>query len=143
MLDAIRRLKETGQFAGINQAIPYSGFIGLECELTETGLVTILRRRDSNIGNTKIPAIHGGVVGAALEHAATMELLYEVDLEHMPRIVNISIDYLRPALDLDTFMRARIVRQGRRIANVRVEGWQSDPSRPVAAAHAHFLLGDT
>jgi acyl-coenzyme A thioesterase PaaI-like protein len=37
--------------------------------------------------------------------------------------------------------RGTVVKQGRRVANVRVEAWQGDPDRPVAAAHAHFILG--
>ena len=130
------------QFAELNAAIPYASFVGLECEISEVSLLTILRQRDSNIGNTLIPAIHGGVVGAALEHAAIMEVLFRAEIDHLPRIINISIDYLRPALDQDMFLRGIVVRQGRRIANVRAEAWQDDPSRPVAAAHAHFLLTD-
>jgi acyl-coenzyme A thioesterase PaaI-like protein len=58
----------------------------------------------------------------------------------VPKIVNLSVDYLRPALALDTFARGTVIKQGRRVANVRVEAWQNDPARPVAAAHAHFLL---
>jgi acyl-coenzyme A thioesterase PaaI-like protein len=142
MMHSLQALKRSGAFAGINAAIPYAQFVGLECELSAPGLLTILRRKASNIGNVTIPAIHGGVVGGALEHAAIMEVLYHAEVEQMPKIVNISIDYLRPALDADLFMRGIIVRQGRRIANVRVEGWQDDPSRPVAAAHAHFLLSN-
>lgn len=142
MLKSFPALRAEGRFAEINAAIPYAGFVGLECEAGPLGLVTILRRTASNIGNTTIPAIHGGVVGGALEHAAIMELLYSTTIETLPRIINISIDYLRPARDLDLFLRATIVRQGRRIANVRVEAWQDDPSRHVAAAHAHFLLAD-
>jgi acyl-coenzyme A thioesterase PaaI-like protein len=40
----------------------------------------------------------------------------------------------------DTFARGRVIRQGRRVANVRAEAWQESPDKPVAAAHAHFLL---
>jgi acyl-coenzyme A thioesterase PaaI-like protein len=41
---------------------------------------------------------------------------------------------------VETFARAIITKHGRRVANVRAEAWQDDPARPVAAAHAHFLL---
>jgi acyl-coenzyme A thioesterase PaaI-like protein len=36
--------------------------------------------------------------------------------------------------------RAIVTRQGRRVANVRAEIWQEEKSRPIAAAHGHFLL---
>ena len=141
MLEAIRQLKAQGRFSAINEQIPYAGFVGIECVVEEGDLVTVLRRHESNIGNVQLPAIHGGVIGGFLEHAAIMQLVWELDVEVLPKIVNISIDYLRPALDRDTFARGVIVRQGRRIANVRAQAWQDDEARPVAAAHAHFLLG--
>ena len=53
------------------------------------GLVTVLRYRQSNIGNTQIPAIHGGVVGALLEHAAILHLLVETEVEAIPKIINL------------------------------------------------------
>ena len=40
----------------------------------------------------------------------------------------------------DTRGRAEIVKLGRRIANVRVQAWQDDPKRPVAAGIGNFLL---
>jgi acyl-coenzyme A thioesterase PaaI-like protein len=41
---------------------------------------------------------------------------------------------------MDTYGRAEITKQGRRVATVRAEAWQDDRSRPIAAAHGHFLL---
>ena len=142
MLESIRKLKEQGSFPNLNREIPYAGFVSMDAEIEHERLVTILRRNPDNVGNTQVPLIHGGVVGALLEHAAIMQLLFELDLARMPRIVNISIDYLRPCLLEDTFARGIIVRLGRRIANVRVEACQSDPDKQVATARAHFLLGE-
>jgi acyl-coenzyme A thioesterase PaaI-like protein len=33
-----------------------------------------------------------------------------------------------------------VTRQGRRVTNVRMEAWQVDRGRPVATAHAVFLV---
>lgn len=138
----IRELKLQRDIEGINRLIPYSQVVGLECVVGIGGsLLTVLRHRPSNIGNTTIPAIHGGVVGALLEHAAAMQLIWESDIDFLPKIINLSVDYLRPSLAEDTFARGTVVKQGRKIANVRVEAWQSDPAKPVAAAHVHFLVG--
>ena len=141
MLETILRLKSEGRIAALNQHIPYARFLGLACEDDGNGLVTVLRYADRNIGNTDLPALHGGAVAALLEHAALMQLLTETEPETLPKTINLSVDYLRPCGRHDTFARGRIFKQGRRIANVRVEAWQEDPARPVAAAHAHFLLG--
>ena len=140
MLDDIRKLKEQGDFGSINNLIPYTGLIGLDAVVEDDTITTILRQRDDNIGNFVIGAVHGGVVAGLLEHAAILHLLFAMDVTALPRIINLSVDYLRPCLNRDTFARGNLVKQGRRIANVRVEAWQDDPTRPVAAAHAHFLI---
>lgn len=140
MLKTIESLKASGNIPAINELIPYAGVVGLEAFQDESGLVTVLRYRASNIGNFILQAIHGGVVGALLEHAAILHLLSETELKGVPKIVNLSVDFLRPCLAGDTYARGKVIRQGRRIANVRAEAWQQNPDRPVAAAHAHFLL---
>ena len=140
MLDDIRKLKERGDFAAINGLIPYAGMVGLEAEVVDGAITTVLRQRDQNIGNYVIGAVHGGVVAALLEHAANLHLLYALDVSVLPRIINLSVDYLRPCLNRDTFARGSLIKQGRRIANVRIEAWQDDPAKPCAAAHAHFLI---
>ncbi len=140
MLKTIESLKASGDISAINALIPYAGTVGLDAFMDETGLVTVLRYRESNIGNFVLQAIHGGVVGALLEHAAILHLLAETELRAVPKIINLSVDFLRPCLVGDTYARGKVIKQGRRIVNVRAEAWQEEPGRPVAAAHAHFLL---
>ena len=132
--------KRTRTITSLNHSMPYAAVIGLENVEDEAGLLSVLRYKPSNIGNTQIPALHGGVVGAFLEHAAILHLLHAGEGDAFPKIVNISIDYLRPCRAADTFARGTLVKQGRRIANVRVEAWQDDPAKPVAAAHVHLLM---
>ena len=142
MDESIRKRKDRSDFPALSRTLPYAGFVHLEVEVENGRPLTILRGDAGNVGNPVVPMIHGGAVGSLLEHAALMQLFFELDLglDRRPKIVNISIDYLRPCLLEDTFARGIIIRQGRRVANVRVEAWQSARDRLVAAAHAHFLL---
>jgi uncharacterized protein (TIGR00369 family) len=140
MLKSIAKLKQSRDIAAINKLIPYARSVGLEVIVDDDDVLTVLRFHDDNIGNYIIRAIHGGVVGALLEHAAIVHLLAETEAAVVPKIVNLSVDYLRPCMAADTFARGRVIRQGRRVANVRAEAWQESPDKPVAAAHAHFLL---
>jgi uncharacterized protein (TIGR00369 family) len=142
VLKTIATLKDAGDIASINDLIPYAQTVGLESFTDARGLITVLRFRESNIGNYMINAIHGGVVGALLEHAAIVHLLAETEAAVVPKIVNLSVDYLRPCLAADTFARGTVIKQGRRVANVRVVAWQEALEKPVAAAHAHFLIGE-
>jgi acyl-coenzyme A thioesterase PaaI-like protein len=99
-----------------------------------------MRASQSLIGNPILPAIHGGTVGALLESAAIFKLVWEIRSIAVPKTINITVDYLRSARVVDTHARAIITKHGRRVANVQVRAWQADEAKPVAAAHAHFLL---
>jgi uncharacterized protein (TIGR00369 family) len=140
MLKSVAELRAMGDLEAINNLVPYARTVGLELLRDDEGLLAALRFREGNIGNFVVRAIHGGVIGGLLEHTAMMHLLVETDIAVVPRIINVSIDYLRPCRAEDTFARGSIVRQGRQVCNVRVTAWQENPGRPVAAAHAHFML---
>ena len=122
------------------QAIPYAKFLGLEVSQEDGDVITILKFQDHLVGNVNLPAIHGGAVGAMVEITAQLQLIHDAKGERMPKTVDVAFDYLRSARNLTTYGRATVTRQGRRVANVRVELWQDDVSKPVAAGHGHFLL---
>jgi acyl-coenzyme A thioesterase PaaI-like protein len=54
--------------------------------------------------------------------------------------VNVTVDYLREGAPEDCFAEAIIMRLGRRVANVRVEAWQGDRTRLIAAARMNMLI---
>ncbi|GAA3581352.1 MULTISPECIES: PaaI family thioesterase [Marinobacter] len=140
--EILRYTQETGDFSRMLDGIPYAGFIGLQCERFGDDLIFRLPRKDSNIGNPILPAIHGGVIGGFMELSAAIYLMMSQDVLRMPRIVDFSLDYLRAGLDRETFAECRLTRQGNRVANVMVTAWQKSRSQPIATARAHFLLED-
>jgi acyl-coenzyme A thioesterase PaaI-like protein len=138
--DVLGELRVSGRFDRVVSEIPYARFHGLSVELVNGDPVTKLAASDTLIGNPVLPALHGGTVGALLESAAIFKLLWEISSIAVPKTINITVDYLRSARVLDTYARATITKHGRRVANVQVLAWQQDETRPIAAAHAHFLL---
>lgn len=120
--------------------IPYAQFLGLQVEQQGNEVITVLPFQDHLVGNTNLPAIHGGAIGAMLEMTAVLQLIYDTACERLPKTVDVSFNYLRSARDLTTYGRAIVTRRGRRVANVRTELWQEERDKPVAAAHGHFLL---
>lgn len=136
----IAQLRKTGNFDALLAAIPYARFLGLSVAIEGGDVLTKMQASDSLIGNPVLPAIHGGTVGALLESAAIFKLLWDVELIAVPKTINITVDYLRSARVVDTFARATITKHGRRVANVQVRAFQADEQKPIAAAHAHFLL---
>ena len=140
LVESIDEARKSGDWSRLIEAIPYFGFLGVQFEEADDGIRCLLPPSDKLIGNPMIPALHGGVVGAFLETAAIVQLIAAHETAHVPKIVDISVDYLRSAKPKVTFAQGIITKPGRRVANVRVEAWQDDRSRPVATAHAHFLL---
>ncbi len=122
------------------EAIPYAAFLGVRIEQGGQGPELVLPFRDELVGNDRLPAIHGGVLGAFLELTALMRLFADGALERVPKPIDFHVDYLRSAGPRETRGRAEIVKHGRRIANVRVLAWQRDPAKPVSAGVGNFLL---
>jgi len=137
----VREARQAEDYARFVQAVPYLRFLGLSVRKGTEGPVCVLPADPKLIGNAQLPALHGGVIGALLESAAIIQLIFAAETDTIPKIIDLSVDYLRSARPVETFARATITKHGRRVANVRAEAWQDDPAKPVAAAHAHFLLG--
>jgi uncharacterized protein (TIGR00369 family) len=121
-------------------AIPYARLLGIDVEETADGIECILPFHPDLIGNTRLPAIHGGVIGSFLEMTAIFRLLAESGLENVPRPISFTIDYLRSAQARETRARGEIFKLGRRISHVHVIAWQDERDRPVAAANGKFLM---
>ena len=124
------------------ELIPYARFLGLSIDsIDDRGRVVTRMKFDRGIvGNPNLPAVHGGVLGAFLEMAAIIQLVREGEGDRLPKPINLTVDFLRTAGPRDVLAHATITKHGRRVANVRVEAWQDDPEKPVAAAHGHFLM---
>jgi len=107
---------------------------------SDGALELVLPFRDEIVGNMRLPAVHGGVLGAFLELTALLRLIDESGTDRVPKPITFSVDYLRSAGPTTTRARAEIFKLGRRIANVHVIAWQDDRARPVAAGNGKFLL---
>jgi acyl-coenzyme A thioesterase PaaI-like protein len=122
--------------------VPYAAYLGIRAEVRGDDILFILPGDERMVGNPSPAALHGGVVGAFMEQAGTFHLLAKMDNPVLPRIIDFSIDYLRPARVRDTYARCELNRQGRFIANVSITAWQQRESEPAAIARAHFLIPD-
>ncbi len=122
------------------QAIPYARFLGITVDQRGNEITTVMHFSEKLIGNPVLPALHGGTIGAFLETTAIAQLAFEIAGNSLPKPIGLTIDYLRSGRPVDTYGRAVITKQGRRVATVHAEAWQDDRSRPIAAAHGHFLL---
>ena len=128
------------QLEAFLQRAPYVRFLGMRAELAGDEMTAILPFAPHLVGNTMIPALHGGVIGGFLEMTALAQLWVVQDAPKLAKTIDVTIEYLRPGRAMTTYARADLRKVGRRIANVHVEAWQEARDHPVAALRGHFLL---
>jgi uncharacterized protein (TIGR00369 family) len=120
--------------------IPYSSFIGAQAQMDGDQVLYWLEKRTSNIGNPSLPAIHGGVIGGFLELSAAIEILYTLNVGAVPKVVDFSLDYLRPGRYKTIYASCTVLRQGKKLVNVTASAWQDSPDKLIATARCHFLV---
>ncbi len=121
-------------------SIPYAQMLGIEARVMGDDFLLVLPYLATNIGNPTLPALHGGAVGGFMEVCAMAEIRrHNIDLP-FSKPIGVNIDYLRRGKPVETFARAEIVKEGARVANVRVRAWQESFDKPIAALSGHFLL---
>ncbi|MCB1730620.1 MAG: PaaI family thioesterase [Halieaceae bacterium] len=140
LAELIKRAPDADTLALWLEKIPYAVYLGIRAEVRGEDILFILPGDEKLVGNPTLPAIHGGVVGAFMEQAAGLHLVARMTAPALPKIINFSLDYLRPARLRDTYASCSLTRQGRQIANVSINAWQENSETPVAIARAHFLL---
>lgn len=129
--------RETGDPNKFIEVIPYAKLLGVR--INDDG-VFHLPPKASNIGNPTLPALHGGALGGFMEMSAILHVMMSMEVIKVPKVVDISIDYVRAGLFLDTYARCEIVRFGRKMVNVSIDAWQDDESKLIARARAQFLI---
>jgi uncharacterized protein (TIGR00369 family) len=140
LLERLAEARKANDLTRLAEAIPYARWMNMAPENGTGELLTRMRYDPKLIGNRFLPALHGGTIGALLETAAIFHLLWEMENAALPRIINITVDYLRSGRPVDTLARATFTKLGRRVASVAVEAWQEDRGKPVGAAQLHFLV---
>ena len=123
--------------ATLYQHMPYAQWIDMRVghDAAHAQLCRLPFRADL-IGNTVLPALHGGLMAGFLQSAAWVGAFGAA--EGPVKLLDFSLDYLRPGLAQDAYADFDIVRIGQRIVNVQVRMWQSDKAKLIATARAHF-----
>ena len=140
MIELIKQAREEKSFAQLIDQVPYAKLIGMKGMSIGEELLFVLPALETNIGNPTLPAIHGGCIGGFLENSAIMHVLATIETDRIPKVVDFSLDYLRPGRFRDTYASCQVVRQGRKVVNVSMFAWQAHKHEPIANARTHLLL---
>ena len=128
--------------AALDEAIgasPYLRFLGVCTARVDGEPVVVLPGEARHIGDAARRSVHGGVLASFAEAAARLHLL-ALGVADGVEPVDVTIEFLREAVIVDTHAAIDVVRLGRRFATVRIDLWQADRRRPVAAAQGSFRL---
>lgn len=120
---------------------PYARLLGLRADCVDNRNRFVMPFRPEVVGRPGF--LHGGAIAGLLEFAAFNALSAALDdASVVMKPVTVTVDYLRGGSEGqgDTYAEASIERLGNRIANVEAMAWQSDQSKPIAAARINFLL---
>ena len=118
---------------------PYAELLNLRFEDRDGAPMAVMPFEEDVIGAPG--TLHGGAIAGLLEFAAFRTLRLALDNpEVVLKPITVTVDYMGPGTNHDTFATATVERLGARIANVEAFAWQRDRKTPIASARLNFLL---
>lgn len=120
----------------------YARSLGIAIVGEEAGMPVVSVEFGPNVEG-RPTLFHGGATGGLLEtagYAALHAALLAAGRDPQLKPINITVQYLAAGKSQPSFAAGRITRLGRRNANVTVEAWQDDRSRPIATAVMNILM---
>jgi len=120
--------------------VPFFRFLNFEVQsLDNLHAAAEMTFESRHIGNTVMEHYHGGIIASFMEAIAAIAV--RPDFEEAPaKPINLTVDYLRPAVKGPLYTHANVTRKGKRIASVSVISWQTAREKPIAEGLYHFLL---
>lgn len=93
------------------------------------------------VGDPVTGVLSGGLVSTLLDHAGGLAVWLAMDQFQSIATLDLRVDYMRPAAPgRDLLAEAHCYRLNRTMAFVRAWAFEDDPSDPVAAAQAAYIL---
>lgn len=124
----------------IVELVPYACFLGVRLDIKGDQFTACMPFEQKLIGNPALPALHGGATAGFLECAGMFYLLWHMESADLPKTINFTFGYLRSGRPEDVYANVFMVKQGQRVAHLRIEAWQSSPDKPIAVGHGNFML---
>lgn len=124
---------------------PYARSMGIALVEQEESDAPLLLLDFSHDLEGRPGAWHGGAIAGLLEtagYAALRAALVSTGRDPLLKPINVTVQYLSTGRPQKAFARGRVVRLGRRNANLTVEAWQDDPGKPIASAVMNVLMVD-
>jgi uncharacterized protein (TIGR00369 family) len=112
----------------MEEHVPFNQLLGIKGEAVEPGrAVLVLPVRPEFVGDSRRPALHGGVLSTLIDTAGGVAAWSVLPPGESVSTVDLRVDFLEPA-DLTGPLRAEavLVRKGNRVCHVRVQLTQGE-----------------
>lgn len=124
------------------QLTPYARSLGIRSEHEEDDMPVLSLDFSAQVEG-RPGAFHGGATSGLLEtagYAALRRALRAHGRDPQLKPITITVEFLSAGKQKKTYATGRIIRLGRRIANLSVEAWQDDRKKPIASAIMNILM---
>jgi uncharacterized protein (TIGR00369 family) len=106
----------------MEEQVPFNRYLGIRGESVGHGRAVLrLPVREVHVGDTRRPALHGGVLSALIDTAGGLAAWSALGAHETVSTVDLRVDFLEPAgLEAPLRAEAELVRKGNRMCHVRV-----------------------
>jgi uncharacterized protein (TIGR00369 family) len=126
----------------IENGIPFQKMLGIKVsEVAEGRVKLFIPFREDLIGDTRRPALHGGVISTLADVCAGFAVWTRCRLNDRIATIDLLVDYLHPASACDLYAEATVNLLGNRVGNAQVVLWSADnPDQYVAKARGVYNI---
>lgn len=130
--------------AAFEQLVPFNHALGMMVDSASADPAVVVLRlpwAEHLVGNPETGAIHGGALTAALDAAGGAAVFFKLREPVPIATLDLRVDTLKPATTRkDVRARAECFKTTRNVAFVRGVAYHDDPSDPIAAMSATYML---
>ncbi len=138
--EVLAAARASGDWNSLVAWVPYAKFMGVRIDVDGDPFRCTLPFANTLVGNPRLPALHGGAVSSFLECSGIFYLLWHMESAELPKIIDFSVDFLRTGRAEASHASVVMVKQGQRVAHLRITAWQSSVDKPIAIGHGNFML---
>ena len=111
--------------------------------MTQSGETFTLIPREELVGNSLLPALHGGAIASFLELAAQLALSRTLSPGQSSRLISVNLQFLAPVRLVAVSTAPTLMRVGRRIAVMHAEAVEPSGTGRLCLAQLEFAVGQS
>lgn len=118
----------------MEEEVPFNKLLRMKVEECREGFARVqIPFRNELVGDTRRPALHGGVISAVIDACGGLAVWTQFEVEDLISTVDLRTDFLRPGPDCDICVESKVVRMGNRVSVVHTVVFPSHERETIVA----------